>query len=275
MMQTNPKLKQVSKNMDLVNKWLPEVEPCPNHPSVIMLPELSFTGYNFRSRAEISGFLETADGPTVQWAKEAARSFQSHILVGFPEKDGNHIYNSCALVAPDRSVLTIYRKSHLFRTDKIWGCSESPEGFKCVGPFPTLPFKVQLAICMDVNPRQSSSPFWNMELANSIAENESELVLIPCAWLKTPDAIALTKPDNELVKYWRQRIPNDVFIAICNRTGIERDAHFAGTSTIFQRNRTFSLPIKVERMCQYIGFIDKGDREFKSCTDISLSELMK
>lgn len=146
MMQTNPKLKQVSKNMGLVDKWLPEVDPCPEHPSVIMLPELSFTGYNFRSRAEISGFLETADGPTVQWAKEAARSFQSHILVGFPEKDGNHIYNSCALVAPDRSVLTIYRKSHLFQTDKIWGCSESPEGFKCVGPFPTLPFKVQLAI---------------------------------------------------------------------------------------------------------------------------------
>lgn len=229
---------------------------------LLILPELAFTGYNFKSPAEIKPYLEpTSSGVSTEWAKQTSRALGCHVLVGYPEKhyktgsnssrsvsppalengtsvasiisnelsaapssksqqpqadDSFTIYNSAVMVSPTGSVLFNYRKSFLYEADENWGCSESPdmkygpdsdEVFPLTGVIMVdkkkevtthehmaeepekIPLKVQVGICMDLNPYRFETPFTNFEFAHAAIRNDVSLVLCPMAWLhsNSPD----------------------------------------------------------------------------------------
>jgi protein N-terminal amidase len=37
---------------------------------ILLLPEMTFTGYCFESKTDIEPFVEDVHGPSIQWAKE-------------------------------------------------------------------------------------------------------------------------------------------------------------------------------------------------------------
>lgn len=180
---------------------------------VLVLPELAFTGYNFKSPAEIEPFLEpTAAGVSTQWAQATSKAVGCHTLVGYPEtafigsqdngKKDKKTYNSAVMVDPTGNVLFNYRKTFLYETDETWGCSEPPvNNFASGTPFPLTgsimvrgkQLRTQVGICMDLNPYKfTESPFDAYEFGTAAFKHKAHLVLLPTAWLhpQSPDIVA-------------------------------------------------------------------------------------
>jgi predicted amidohydrolase len=85
---------------------------------LLVLPELFATGYLFRDRAEAETFAESLDGPTASALREWAAERGGTIVAGFAERDGDHLYNSAALVESSGAVRA-YRKIHLFDRETL------------------------------------------------------------------------------------------------------------------------------------------------------------
>jgi N-carbamoylputrescine amidase len=69
--------------------------------NLVVLPELSNTGYMFASREEAFGLAEQIPGgPSVEaWAERAARHGM-HIVAGIAERSGPDLYNSAVVIGP-------------------------------------------------------------------------------------------------------------------------------------------------------------------------------
>jgi len=87
---------------------------------LIVLPELSNTGYVFTSMEEVEALAEEIPGgKTTEFLCELARQNNSFIVSGLAEKENGRFYNSAVLVSPSGYVGT-YRKIHLFNEEKLW-----------------------------------------------------------------------------------------------------------------------------------------------------------
>ncbi len=81
---------------------------------IVVLPELSTSGYVFASEEEARHTAQAADGAALQaWAQEAGRA-GAVVIGGFCELgDDGRLYNSAAVV-DGSGVQAVYRKVHLF-----------------------------------------------------------------------------------------------------------------------------------------------------------------
>lgn len=87
---------------------------------LFVLPELCFSGYTFTSKKEAFDLSESAtDGFTLNQISSFSARKKAGIIYGFPEKDGDNLYNSCSFVGPD-GIRYIYRKLHLYYYEKEW-----------------------------------------------------------------------------------------------------------------------------------------------------------
>jgi predicted amidohydrolase len=87
---------------------------------LFVLPELAFTGYYFRDRAELRSLAEDPRrSTTVERLRDLCRERGFHLVAGFAEKDGDRLFNSALLIGP-RGVVRTYRKLHLFNLEKRW-----------------------------------------------------------------------------------------------------------------------------------------------------------
>ncbi|KAG0680478.1 Carbon-nitrogen hydrolase [Pichia californica] len=307
--QLNSVLGNVEENMNKVIKMLEQAFPktVTFKPDLIVLPELALTGYNFKSPNHINPFLEIkGTGKSFEFGKLISQHWDCMTLLGYPEKfietenikDSNNnnnnnfkIYNSAILIDSKGKIIHNYRKSHLFETDKIWGCSESPDGFTAFNlPFQGNEIRTTIGICMDLNPYEFKAPFENFEFGNFAHKEKCKLILVPTAWMNSnwnefwkPEEITgfknvykfsnkiyemnlrhdkykdnaifftsketklskdykLDKVDGSTGKYWVIRM-NPIFsnehpeykqcVVICNRSGMEDNLMYAGTSSIY------------------------------------------
>ena len=81
---------------------------------IVVLPELTRSGYVFRDADEARSLAEPADGPSArEWTELAAR-YDLVIIGGFCELgESGAVYNSAVLVGPD-GARAVYRKAHLW-----------------------------------------------------------------------------------------------------------------------------------------------------------------
>lgn len=129
-LQLKPKFKDVLYNVERATSLLRKSFQKRKFDLVVM-PELTLTGYNFKSPREIEPFLESIKdfGSSINFGIETSRSFKCFTVIGYPEIYKSKIYNSSCLIAPNGSIVYNYRKSFLYETDEVWGASESQEGF--------------------------------------------------------------------------------------------------------------------------------------------------
>lgn len=266
LLQLNPQIGQLQSNIQRATQILLNNKSKLNNLSVLILPELAFTGYAFADRSKIEPYLEpqagvlkdsnpSPGGPSQIWARETALQYNCNVIVGYPEIDGDTIYNS-AYITNSTGSGWHYRKSHLYETDVQWGCKASPEMFKTFGTIPIQgkEIRTQVGICMDLNPPDfDATKARDYEYASAVLRNNAELALVPTAWLH-PLAPAVTKtdftgelsmtdPNTDTVNYWVNRVAPMVFdgkkrvFALCNRSGRETDKGgeiiYAGSSSIF------------------------------------------
>jgi len=120
-LQTRPVFGDVSGNVRRALALADRVTPAA---ALYVFPELAFSGYAFESRAEARALAETPDGadaPGLSALAAWTKARRTHAVVGFPERGARgRIYNSAALLGPDGRVKDVYRKLHLFDTEKLW-----------------------------------------------------------------------------------------------------------------------------------------------------------
>lgn len=246
-LQFAPQLGDLDNNLNRADKILNKANP--EDLDLLVLPELAFTGYNFQSLRDISPFLEpTGAGITSVWARTTALKYNTKLVVGYPEKvDVAHrwptspeYFNSAIIVDQNGDTIGHYRKTHLYYTDETWALEGS--GFY-KGHIPDLG-NVAMGICMDINPYRFEAPWHAMEFAFHVLEMEANLVILSMAWLTREDLeVWSTKSQDacmETLTYWVTRMEpliraeseEEIIVVFCNRTGVEDDAVYAGTSAV-------------------------------------------
>ena len=102
-----------------------------------------------------------------------------------------------------------------------------------------------IGICMDLNPKDFLNPK-AYEFPNYILSYPSiSLILLPMAWLRnssSPDSTS-SGPGQMTLEYWIKRLDPLIWaqrrrwVVICNRTGEEEGACYAGTSCVLRVGR--------------------------------------
>ncbi len=111
--QFAPLFGKVEENLAKVTGALENAEA-----DLIVLPELAFTGYLFENRRELEGLAETpGESATVDALTDLCRRRDFYLVTGFAERAEGRVFNSAVLVGP-AGLLHIYRKLHLFNTEK-------------------------------------------------------------------------------------------------------------------------------------------------------------
>jgi len=180
---------------------------------LLVFPELCVSGYDFRDRDELASLAEPfGSGPTSRLARELSEAHDTTIVIGYPEKAGDQLFNACVLTAPG-GTLANYRKLHLFsRESRIFAHGDAPPPV-----IDTPAGKVGLMICLD----------WLFPEAARV------LALAGAQVIAHPSNLVLPHCQKAMVT---RSIENGVFSVTANRIGTEartdRSLTFTGSSQV-------------------------------------------
>ncbi|CAI5744726.1 unnamed protein product [Peronospora destructor] len=230
--QYDPQLGLVERNMKHVNEMVASLSEN-DKIDVLMLSEMAFTGYVFRSKAKVAQVAEIAGkGQTFRWCQRHARRLHCMVTCGYVEKEGDLLYNSMLVVSPDGKVACNPRKTFLYETDKLW--ATPGKGF-CTWYCPWLDKTISFGICMDINPDDFKAPFSAYEFGSHVVEKQSDLVLFACAW---NDFEAYDLEPYSTLSYWAHRL-SPVIDALAKAEYSKRNCHFLCSNRIGTENGTF------------------------------------
>jgi predicted amidohydrolase len=179
---------------------------------LVVFPECALTGYGFDSRDEALPLAETLPGPATDAVAADCRALDVWAAFGLLERDGDNLFNACALVGPQGFVAG-YRKIHLpfLGVDRFATPGDRPFAVHDLGGL-----RIGINICYD-----SSFP----ESARALMLLGADLVVLPTNW---PQGARST------VCYLVQAraLENHIYYAAVNRIGEERGFRFIGQSRI-------------------------------------------
>ncbi len=192
---------------------------------LICLPEFSILPYfpGIRDRAGFRWAEALRGGPSERFFGDLAREHQVSLIGSLFERDsgGNH-WDTATVHDASGSLRHFTRKVHIPAGQ---GYHET-DYFAGAGDFPVHDIgEIQLAAptCYDQ---------WFPELSRIYALEGAELIVYPTAIGSEP-----TAPDFDSAAAWQtvmrgQAVANGVFIAACNRIGVENAVRFYGSSFI-------------------------------------------
>ena len=114
------------------------------HLDLVVCPELFMSGYNAGS--DLHELAEPVDGPFAQSVAELARQTGTAVCYGYPERDGETVYNSAMVVSGSGAALANHRKLAIppgFEQD-FFASGDQLTSFEIGG------MKCALVICYDV-----------------------------------------------------------------------------------------------------------------------------
>ncbi|OIW30393.1 carbon-nitrogen hydrolase [Coniochaeta ligniaria NRRL 30616] len=250
-LQFSPQVGDTDNNLNRADAVLNKAKPEElKDLDLLVLPEMAFSGYNFKSLQQIHPFLEhSGSGISSLWARTTALKFNTKVLVGYPEKvdvrfkwpASPEYYDSAIMVNGDGETILNYRKSFLYKADETWAL-EGTDGFYH-GDIPGLG-KTCVGICTDLNPYKFGSPWNAFEFASHALEVQADVLVVSMSWVTGQDSRefsrTLAEPDMETLTYWVQRLEpliaaeldKEIIVIFCNRCGQEAESLYAGTSAI-------------------------------------------
>ncbi|MER5905775.1 carbon-nitrogen hydrolase family protein [Streptomyces mirabilis] len=178
---------------------------------LVAAPEMFLTGYAIGD--DIARLAEPADGDWADAIAEIATRHGVAVAYGYPEREGETVYNSAQLISADGTRLANYRKTHLF------GCFERDHftpGEQPVVQADLNGLRVGLMICYDVE-------FPENVRAHALAG--TDLLVVPTAQMHPFQFVA------ESVVPVRA-FENQMYVAYVNRVGPEGEFEFVGLSTL-------------------------------------------
>jgi predicted amidohydrolase len=203
--QFKPELGDIEANLAKLDQLIERV----NESSLVVMPELASTGYNFSSFNQAYQCSESLEESVyMSFLAEKALKRDIFIVSGFNERKGDKLFNSSVLIGPG-GCIDVYRKIHLFMNEKdIFQKGD--------GNMPVIDIggvKVGMLICFDY--------------------------LFPEIWrmLAIRGTDIICHPSNLLTQNAHRCIPalslmNRIFILNANRIGYERGLLFNGQSFV-------------------------------------------
>lgn len=179
--------------------------------SFLVAPEMSTTGcaiWNDNAR-----LAQSRDEPIVKRLKGIAKTQNITVVAGFPERDGNEVFNTAAIAIPDGNVV-FYRKCHLFGPEKlVFGAADQLSPLVSIGGM-----KVGFLICYDIE-----FPEW----VRALVLRGAELIIAPSALPRSPSNNRVSK---SLIP--ARALENHVFIAYSGLCGNSGEAAYQGGSVV-------------------------------------------
>ncbi|MFL6607217.1 MAG: nitrilase family protein [Pseudomonas sp.] len=192
--------------------------------NLVVLPELSNSGYFFSSRQDAFEHAESVpDGRSVQAWIDFARQQQVFLVAGLAEREGMRLFNTGVLVGPD-GFIGKYRKAHLWNLEKLW-FTPGDVGFPV---FETSIGRIGLLICWDI---------WFPEVPRILSQQGADIICSLNNWVWTPPPL-FDDAGKCMASYLTMTAAhvNNVFIAAASRIGEERGARYLGCSLIAGTN---------------------------------------
>lgn len=178
-------------------------------------------------------------------------------------------YNSALLVDPSGALVGNYRKSFLYDADRPW-CVEGA-GFRYYD-LPQPLGRTVIGVCMDLNPKDFLAPWNAYELSGFCRRVGTDTLVLPMNWLEPAlddddwsederaELAAAQGPEQPCLpnlNYWAARCAplhdpaptysdmenapegqgqgaKEVVFIACNRTGVERETTFSGSSAVMR-----------------------------------------
>ncbi len=178
---------------------------------LLIAPELYLTGYAIGD--DIARLAEPVDGESAKAVAEIAARHAVGVAYGYPEREGDLVFNSVQLIGPDGARLANYRKTHLFggfERDSFTPGEQTVVQAELGG------VRVGLMICYDVE-------FPENVRAHALAG--TDLLVVPTAQMHPFQFVA-----ESLVPV--RAFENQLYVAYVNRVGPEGEFEFVGLSTL-------------------------------------------
>ncbi|MDT9701074.1 carbon-nitrogen hydrolase family protein [Streptomyces sp. P17] len=178
---------------------------------LLIAPEMFLTGYAIGD--DIARLAEPADGDSADAVAEISSRHGLALAYGYPERDGETVYNSAQIVSADGTRLANYRKTHLF------GCFERDHftpGERPVVQVELNGLRVGVLICYDVE-------FPENVRAHALAG--TDLLIVPTAQMHPFQFVA-----ESMIPV--RAFENQMYVAYVNRVGQEGEFEFIGLSTL-------------------------------------------
>jgi len=244
--QFEPRIGEVMYNLAQVRRLAMQAPQA----DLLIFPELATSGYELIDKDEVRAVAEPArGGPTFETLHDLAIANKSSYVIGYPELDGDALFNSCMLVNPDGSSAN-YRKIHLFSREKeLFSPGNLPPSVQ-----KTAAGLVGMMICFD----------WIFpETARLLALQGAQIIAHP----------------SNLVLQWCQRamfarsVENRIFTITANRIGSEervgRRLTFTGASQV--TSPTGETLVQAPEAAELVGtaVIDPDDADRKWVTELN------
>lgn len=198
--------------------------------NLVVFPELYLTGYAVGEL--LNPLAEKLDGKYVSKIRKLCQEYEVYLIFGFPEKgeDGNY-YISSALIDDHGEILGVYRKIHLFHSEKNYFTPGS--SLKVID---TPLGSIGMMICFDVE---------FPEMARALKLMNADILIIVNANMH---------PYQEYHHIFaRSRaMENEIPVVICNRLGIEGELDFCGDSMVIDAKGKILLALKDKEQSQTV-----------------------
>lgn len=210
----------MSKNIEEnIEKTFAYIEEAANNgANLICFPELQF--YKFfpqYSKLDVDNYALDINCNIVKGLQEKCRQFNIAIVPNFYLEEDGKRYDASPFIDRNGEILGVSKMVHIVQANQFFEqdyYTPSEEGFKV---YDTSLGRIGIVICFDRHYHES---------IRSCALQNADLIIIPTA----------NTNDEPLEMFeWELRIPanqNSVFIAMCNRVGLEEKMNFAGESIV-------------------------------------------
>ncbi|MGV9565605.1 carbon-nitrogen hydrolase family protein [Streptomyces sp. NPDC003480] len=178
---------------------------------LLIAPEMFLTGYAIGEA--IARLAEPADGDSADAVADIASRHGLAIAYGYPERNGETVFNAAQLISADGTRLANYRKTHLFGGFER---DHFTPGDQPVVQAELDGLRIGLMICYDVE-------FPENVRAHALAG--TDLLVVPTAQMHPFQFVA-----ESLVPV--RAFENQMYIAYVNRVGEEGEFEFVGLSTL-------------------------------------------
>ncbi|MDR3635162.1 MAG: carbon-nitrogen hydrolase family protein [Isosphaeraceae bacterium] len=208
--QFDPKLGAVTQNRATMSHYLQVAAQAGAR--LVVFPECALTGYGFESKEAAFPFAETIDGPSTRSIAEDCARLNVHAVFGLLERDGDRIFNACALVGSG-GLVACYRKIHLpyLGVDRFMAPGDGPFAVEEVDGL-----RIGMHICYD-----GSFP----ESGRVLSLLGADLLVLPTNWPTHSECAA-----EHMIA--TRAMENNVYAMAVNRVGEESGFRFIGSSSI-------------------------------------------
>ena len=174
---------------------------------IVVLPELATSGYVFSSVDEARSLAIAADDPFFDSVAAMLDGTDTVVILGFCELGAKGVLHNSAALVTSTGVAGVYRKTHLWDRETLFFSA----GDQAPPVITTVHGRIGIAICYDLE---------FSEVPRQLALAGADLLAIPTNWPRGDHPAG--ERHAEIIIAQAAARTNGVFIAICDRRGLER-----------------------------------------------------